>query len=108
MPEGVVVPACDKLQLGQPVPALPWPTPLIVAETGRATALGAKGEIPYLLTPGETYDYADLSGPNASFGTLDYNESPPMVFLGNQVTLAELGITTTRAPEREQRKVNAA
>ena len=33
---------------------------LIVAETGRATALGAKGEIPYLLTPGETYYYADL------------------------------------------------
>lgn len=108
MPEGVRVPEFDQLQLGQPVPGLPWPTPMIVAETGRATARGAKGEIPYLLTPGETYYYADLSGTNNAFGTLDYNESPPLVFLGQQVTLDELGITTTRTPEREERRVDAA
>jgi hypothetical protein len=90
------------------VPGLPWPTPLMVAETGKATALGAKGEIPYLLTPGETYYYADLSGTNNSFGTLDYNQTPPLIFLGQQVTLAELGITTTRAPEKEERRVGAA
>lgn len=108
IPDGVQVPAFDQRQLGQPIQGLPWNTPLIVAETGRATALGAKGEIPYLLTPGETYFYADLSGTNRSFGTLDYNESPPLVFLGQEVTLAELGITTTRAPEREERRVGAA
>ena len=108
IPEGTQVPQFDQLQLGQAVPGLPWPTPLIVAETGRATARGAKGEIPYLLTPGETYYYADLSGVNNAFGTLDYNQSPPLVFLGQQVTLAELGITTTRTPEREERRVGAA
>lgn len=108
IPEGVQVPAFDQLQLGQQVPGLPWPTPLMVAETGRATALGAKGEIPYLLTPGETYYYADLSGANSAFGTLDYNQSPPLVFLGQQVTLADLGITTTLSPEREARRVDAA
>jgi hypothetical protein len=108
IPEGVQLPPFDQLQLGQTVQGLPWPTPLIVAETGRATARGAKGEIPYMLTPGETYYYADLSGVNNAFGTLDYNESPPLVFLGQQVTLAELGITTTRAPEREERRVGAA
>ena len=108
IPEGVQVPAFDQIQLGQPIQGLPWNTPLIVAETGRATAMGAKGEIPYLLTPGETYFYADLSGTNRSFGTLDYNESPPLVFLGQEVTLAELGITTTRAPEREEKRVGAA
>src|ERR1041385_1309799 len=108
IPEGVEVPSFDQLQLGQQVPGLPWPTPLMVAETGRATALGAKGEIPYLLTPGATYYYADLSGANSAFGTLDYNETPPLVFLGQQVTLADLGITTIRAPEREERHVGAA
>jgi len=108
IPEGVQVPSFDQLQLGQPVPGLPWPTPLMVAETGRATALGAKGEIPYLLTPGDTYYYADLSGVNKAFGTLDYNESPPLLFLGQQVTLADLGITTTRAPEREAKHIGAA
>jgi Zn finger protein HypA/HybF involved in hydrogenase expression len=108
IPEGVQLPGFEQLQLGQPVAGLPWPTPLIVAETGQATARSAKGEIPYLLTPGETYYYADLSGTNNAFGTLDYNESPPLVFLGQQVTLAELGITTTRTPEREERRVGAA
>ena len=108
IPENVALPSFDQLQLGQTISGLPWPTPMMVAETGRATALGAKGEIPYLLTPGATYYYADLSGPNGGFGTLDYNETPPMVFLGQQVTLAELGITSTRAAEREQRQVGAA
>jgi hypothetical protein len=108
IPDSVQVPLFDQLQLGQQIAGLPWPTPLMVAETGRATALGAKGEIPYLLTPGDTYFYADLSGPDRGFGTLDYNETPPLVFLGNEVTLAELGITTTRAPEREERRVGAA
>jgi hypothetical protein len=106
-PEGVQLPPFDQLQLGQQVPGLPWPTPLMVAETGRATALGAKGEIPYLLTPGETYYYADLSGSDRGFGTLDYNQSPPLIFLGHELTLAELGITTTRTPEREERRVDA-
>lgn len=108
IPEQVQLPSFDQLQLGQTVPGLPWPTPLMVAETGRAKALGAKGEIPYLLTPGETYDYADLSGPNGSFGTLDYNETPPLVFLGEEVTLAGLELTSARAPEREHRQVDAA
>jgi hypothetical protein len=108
IPENVSIPQFDQLQLGQPIAGLPWPSPMMVAETGRATALGAKGEIPYLLTPGETYFYADLSGQNNSFGTLDYNESPPLIFLGTQVTLAEIGITTTRTPEREERRVGAA
>jgi uncharacterized Zn finger protein (UPF0148 family) len=108
IPEGAQVPSFEQLQLGQQVPGLPWPTPLMVAETGRATALGAKGEIPYLLTPGKTYYYADLSGVNSAFGTLDYNQTPPLCFLGQQVTLAELGITTTRAPQKAERQVGAA
>ena len=108
VPEGARIPSFDELELGQRVPGLPQQATLIVAETGKATALGAKGEIPYLLTPGETYYYADLSGPDGGFGTLDYNASPPLVFLGHQVTLADLGITTTKAPEREHRQVGSA
>ena len=108
IPEGVQLPSFDQLQLGQAIVGLPWPTPLMVAETGRGTALAAEGEIPYLLTPGETYYYADLAGPNGSFGTLDYNQTPPLVFLGQQLSLADLGITSTRAREREQRLVGTA
>jgi len=108
IPEGVQLPSFDELQLGQAIVGLPWPTTLMVAETGRGTALAAEGEIPYLLTPGETYYYADLAGPDGSFGTLDYNQTPPLVFLGQQLSLADLGITSTRAREREEKQVSAA
>jgi uncharacterized Zn finger protein (UPF0148 family) len=108
VPEGVHLPSFDELELGQVIHGLAHQTPMTVAETGKATGRGAQGEIPYLLTPGETYYYADLSGGNNAFGTLDYNESPPLVFLGHQVTLAELGVAATTAPEREKRQVGAA
>src|ERR1044072_273026 len=108
IPDGVNVPLFDGLQLGQEIAGLPWPTPLMVAETGRARALGGQGEIPYLLTPGDTYFYADLSGPERGFRTRPSSRTAPLVFLGNEVTLAELGITTTRAPEKEERRVGAA
>jgi hypothetical protein len=85
------LPMVDQLHLGQPVPAIPGPVPLMVAEKGVAKALSAKGEIPYRLTPGAIYYYADLSGPHGEFGTIDYSEESPAVFLGREVTLAELG-----------------
>ena len=103
------VPPFGRLQLGQQVAGLPSQVPLITAETGRSRALGAKGEIPYKLTPGETNFYADLSGAGGVFGTLDYGEYPPVFFLGQEVTLAELGITATgKESEREARRVATA
>ena len=102
------IPPFGRLGLGQQVSGLPSQVPLVVAETGRARALGAKGEIPYKLTPGETNYYADLSGAGGVFGTLDYGEYPPLFFLGQEVTLAELGITATGTErEREARRVSA-
>ena len=43
----------------------------------KATVRGAEGEIPYRLEPGGWYMYADLSGPDGAFATLDYSEDPP-------------------------------
>lgn len=94
----------------QPGAALPdSPHRLVVAETGRATYLSAKGEIPYRLTPQLQYNYADLQGPQQVFGTLDYSEAAPAYFLGKEVTLDELGIKVTKkAVAREERRVEAA
>ena len=102
------LPSFDALQLGQQVWAIPAQSPPVVAEKGTARMLGAKGEIPYLLTPGETYAYADLSGAGGVFGTLDYGEQPPLVFVGREVTLAELGLAhAQRTTEPEARAVTA-
>ena len=91
-PPNVGRPALDDLNPGRDVPLPESPARFVVAETGTATAKGAEGEIPYRLVPGSTYPYADLSGTDRGFATLDYSESPPKLYLGKEVTLDELGV----------------
>ena len=108
VPSPNALPTFEQLQLGQPVWAIPAQQPPVVAEKGTAQLLAAEGEIPYLLTPGETYAYADLSGADGVFGTLDYGGHPPLVFVGRETTLAEMGLAhARRGEEREARKVSA-
>ncbi len=108
-PPSVRVPAFEQLEPGATVTTIPVPVPLVVAEKGEARYLAAEGEIPFKFTPGETYPYADLSGQNGTFATIDYGESSPLVFVGRETTLAELGIVVTGAPrEREAKRVAAA
>ena len=104
LPEQSLIPPFAALQLGGPVAALPTSVPLTVAEMGVATQLGATGEIPYRLEPNQQYEYADLSGPNGIFATLDYSAEPPSVYVGREVTLSEIGLATA-TPEREARRV---
>jgi uncharacterized Zn finger protein (UPF0148 family) len=108
VPSPNALPSFDSLQLGQQVWAIPAQPPPVVAEKGTARMLAAEGEIPYLLTPGETYPYADLSGASGVFGTLDYGEQPPLVFVGRETSLGELGLAQAqRTTEREARAVTA-
>jgi DNA-directed RNA polymerase subunit RPC12/RpoP len=109
VPQPALLPPFEQLQLGQPVYAIPAQQPPVVAEKGTARALAAAGEIPYRLTPGEVYAYADLSGQSGAFGTLDYGEQPPLVFVGREASLEELGLANAqRTQEREARAVTAA
>ena len=108
LPSGTVLPAFDQLQINQPISEIPSPQPLQVAEKGVATSVAADGEIPYQLVPNEQSKYADLVGKNDSFGTLDYSMDPPWVFIGNQVTLADLGLADAKPAEREARRTTAA
>lgn len=108
LPEQSLIPPFETLEPGAPVVALQTSVPLTVGETGIAAQLGARGEIPYKLVPGAEYEYADLSGPNGVFATIDYSDTPPNVFLGREVTLAEIGLASAAAPEREARRVAGA
>lgn len=108
IPQQALIEPFEALELGEAVPSLPLQVPLIVAEKGIARALGAKGEIPYKVTPGEEYEYADLSGQHGEFATLDYSQQPPLVFIGRELRLAELGFPPDVVPpEREARRVAA-
>ncbi len=105
LPENVSVPAFENLRLGQIVPEIPSKTPLIVTEKGTATSAAADGEIPYKLTPNEQNDYADLSGKDKAFGTIDYSSAPPFVFVGQEVTLADIGLSGAKPATRKARRV---
>ncbi len=107
MPGQSLIPPFDALDLGEPVAALSSSIPLRVVEKGVARALGARGEIPYRLVPGESFEYADLSGPGGSFATIDYSDTPPQVYVGREVTLSDLGLAGAAPAEREARRVAA-
>jgi ribosomal protein S27AE len=89
-PHGTL-PAVENLQAGGPADLGPdglW----TVGEVSEATFHSAEGEIPWAVEPGATYRYADLSGKNGAFATLDYSEVPPLFFLGREIPLADLRI----------------
>ncbi len=96
-PHGAL-PSVDSLQAGGPVDLGPdglW----TVGEVSAATFHSAEGEIPWAVEPGATYHYADLSGKNGAFATLDYGEDPPLFFLGREIPLADLHLQGgTRKP----------
>ncbi|MBA2333476.1 MAG: DUF4178 domain-containing protein [Blastocatellia bacterium] len=108
IPDGKVLPPFDQLQIGQTVQETPGSSPMIVTEKGTATAVAADGEIPYRLTPNEQSHYADLSGRENAFGTIDYSNEPPWLFVGNQVSLDEIGLGDARPAQRETRRVSTA
>ncbi|HYI13430.1 MAG TPA: DUF4178 domain-containing protein [Thermoanaerobaculia bacterium] len=83
-------PPLDQLRLGEPVETV---DSLVVAEIGKAELASAEGELPWRPEPGYSYEYADLSGSERKFATIDYSEEPPVVFKGEETTLAGLGVS---------------
>jgi len=80
----------------------------MVQEKGTATSVAADGEIPYQLTPNEESSFADLAGKGNAFATIDYSMSPPWVFVGQQVTLEEIGLGDAKSAKREAKRVSTA
>jgi Zn finger protein HypA/HybF involved in hydrogenase expression len=101
---GEVVPDFDFVQVGQAISF--GKNAFVVAEKGIATSLGADGEIPYQLVPNERNSFADLQGKDHAFGTIDYSSNPPFVFVGKEVTLADIGLANARPAERKAASVS--
>jgi hypothetical protein len=84
------LPLYDRIGVGQRVHLRD--TDFQVAEKNIAQVGSLVGEVPRRVTPGTSHPFADLSGPQSLFGTLDYSGPTPHVYLGREVTLDELGI----------------
>ena len=83
------VPAEGTLEPGASVEAL---ESMIVGEVGHAEVISEEGELPWRAIPGTSYPYADLSGADGRYATIDYSESPPRIYKGREVRLDALGI----------------
>ncbi len=62
----------------------------------RATYRGFEGELPFPYYKMEHILFADLRTPGKNFGTIDYSEDPPLVFLGEWVDYDELQLKNVR------------
>lgn len=68
----------------------------MVTNRSVATYLGFEGELPFKTTDRTKYLFIDLRTEDARFGTIDYSEDPPLLFLGRQVEFDELQLTGLR------------
>jgi len=84
------VPSFDQLTVGDKVLHLKGDATLLVAEKGTAEYAGVQGELPFRIEPGRRYQYADLTGPEKRFATLNYSSNPPLLYYGNQVSFDDL------------------
>ena len=67
-----------------------------VAEVRMAKATGGEGELPFIVGAGYELPYADLRRPDNGFATIDYSESPPLVFTGRCVGWKQPNLTNHR------------
>lgn len=96
--EGAQLPPLESLSAGSQVQL---PTMLgatrtyTVAEIGAAKYVAANGELPFKLVPEGFYRFVDLADGEGNFATIDYGGSgdTPTLYVGQQVTLADLHIT---------------
>lgn len=95
--EGAAIPPIDDMAPGAQVelPTMLGATRTFTsAEVGTATYAAANGELPFRLAPDDIYRFADLSDGEGNFATVDYGEhgDTPTLYVGHQVTLADLQI----------------
>jgi hypothetical protein len=70
-----------------------------VASLTRARYAGVEGELPFEYRDRAEVLFVDLGGREGRFGTLDYGEDPPLVFLGKYVPFQALALRDLREPE---------
>ena len=88
------LPAFDQIQRGQ---NFSWyNSNYMLTTVTRASYVGFQGELPFTTTDRSEMVFADLKTPDAHFGTIDYSESPPLLFLGAQVKYNDLKLRNVR------------
>ena len=72
---------------------------LVVSTLTRARYAGVEGELPFEYWGKEQVTFADLRSQDGRFGTIDYSETPPLLFLGRFVDYDELALRQVKSFE---------
>ncbi len=67
-----------------------------VGSITRALYSGVEGELPFEYWNKLRVEFIDLKGANDGFATIDYSETPPLLFVGEYVTYDDLRLTNLR------------
>lgn len=70
-----------------------------VRDLREAEYYSAEGELPFRVALGRRQPFADLSGPNKRFATVDYSEDPPILFMGEYAPFESFSFTGLREIE---------
>jgi hypothetical protein len=70
--------------------------PYILTHITKARYIGFEGELPFTTSDRNDMIFVDLRTPTGRFGTIDYSETPPLLYLGREVTFAELKMQNVR------------
>ena len=99
------LPAAGELRPGQEVPLYIPGGPYTVGTVTAARYAGVEGELPFEYWGKEQTPFADLRSESGKLATIDYSESPPLLFAGEFVDFDALALTELR--EGEARRVEA-
>jgi hypothetical protein len=101
------VPSFDQVKPGRSIDLGP-PGVFVVTEVKTARFVTGQGELPFDVRPGSELHYADLSGPDDQFATIDYGTgtSAETLYVGREVTLDSLGIKEIASAEERRKKVS--
>jgi hypothetical protein len=69
-----------------------------VANIETARCIAGEGELPTQVEPGYDAPVVDLQAADNAFATLDYSETPPLVFVGEHARFDDLKLTRLREP----------
>ncbi len=70
---------------------------LVFTAVTRAQYRGVEGELPFEYWDKGEVTFADLASADGGFATIDYSETPPLLFVGERVGFAELDLRNVRA-----------
>jgi hypothetical protein len=94
IPPSGPLPASDEIRQGH---SLQWSgkTYQVTSRT-QAHYKGVQGELPFQYWDKSDLMFADLRTTSGDFGTIDYSESPPLLFLGRAVEFDDLHLKNLR------------